>query len=103
MEPEIKKAPREIPIDREVIETEHIEKNGKTYWLSADKRLFNSNEKFIGWLEDGVYTPSPKIQKIRDIIDAEARKRLEEEKLLKNKLKLEDAIKKRMNELRNQK
>jgi hypothetical protein len=75
------------------IETHLIIKNGRRYWISEDGQLFNDNEKFIGWYKDGVYRPSSDIQIKRDRIDCEARKRLA-------KAKFEDAVKKRMNELR---
>ena len=74
-------------------ETHLITKNGRRYWINADYELFNDEDKFIGWYKSGVYTPSPKIQKRRDLVDEEAQRRLNEEKF-------EEAIKRRMNELR---
>ena len=74
------------------METTLIEKNGREYWIGDDKKLYNSKEKFIGWLDNGVYVPSNDIQVKRNRIDSEARKRL-------NKAKFEESVKKRMNEL----
>ena len=69
-----------------------IEKNGREYWIGDDNKLYNSKDKFIGWLYNGVYVPSNDIRIKRNRIDIEARKRL-------NKAKFEESVKKRMNEL----
>ena len=77
----------------EKVETHLITKNGREYWITDDYELFNKKDKFIGWYKSGIYTPSPAIQVRRNIIEAEAKKRLNEEKL-------EEAIKRRITELR---
>ena len=75
------------------VETHLITKNGRRYWISAEYELFNDEDKFIGWYKAGIYTPSPAIQVRRNKIEGEAQRRLNEEKF-------EEAIKRRMTELR---
>ena len=84
----------------EYVEADVIWKNGKEYLLANDGRLFNSCEKFIGWLVDGKYTPSPAILRKRDRIDQEAKRRLEQEREAKKKVVFESAVRRRMDELR---
>ena len=74
-------------------------RNGREYGVTDDGRLYklkDTGDIFIGWLKNGVYTPSNDIQAKRNKIDSEARKRLA-------KAKFEDAVKKRMDQLRNSK
>jgi hypothetical protein len=76
-----------------------ITRNGREYGVTNDGSLYklkDTGDKFIGWLDNGVYTPSNDIQVKRNKIESEARKRLA-------KAKFEDAVKKRMDELRGSK
>ena len=88
----------------EGVECDVIEKNGREYLLTPDSRLFTSTGKFIGWLNNGVYEPSSKIKKRREIergrIDQEAHRRLYYEKERQKKEQFEEAVLQRMNELR---
>ena len=88
----------------EGVECDVIEKNGREYLLTPDSRLFTSTGKFIGWLNNGVYEPSTKIlrrrEQERERIDQEARARLFYERERQKKERFEEAVKRRMNELR---
>ena len=81
-----------------------IEQHGREYLITEDKRLFTLQGKYIGWLNNGVYEPSTKILKRREQererIEQEAHKRLYEEKERQKKQRFEEAVKRRMNELR---
>lgn len=76
-----------------------IEQHGREYLLSGN-RVFNLREKYIGWLNNGVYEPSTKILKRRERVEQEAQKRLYEEKERQKKERFEQAVVRRMNELR---
>jgi hypothetical protein len=82
-----------------------IRKNGNIYLLAMDGRLFKAGtgtscDKFIGWLVDGKYTPSPSILRNRDRIDQEAKRRLDQERDANKKVLFESAVRRRMDELR---
>jgi ribosomal protein S21 len=81
-----------------------IEQHGREYLITEDKRLFTLQGKYIGWLNNGVYEPSTKILKRREQererIDQEARARLFYEKERQKKQRFEEAVKRRMDELR---
>ena len=80
-----------------------IEQHGREYLLS-DNRVFTLQGKYIGWLNNGVYEPSTKILKRREQererIEQEARARLFYEKERQKKQRFEEAVKRRMDELR---
>ena len=102
-----KKAPKifvQNEADAKEGEFDVIEKHGREYLLSEDKRLFTLEGKYIGWLNNGVYEPSTKIlkqrERERDRIEQEAQKRLYEEKERLKKARFEEAVRNRMNELR---
>jgi len=88
----------------EGLECDVIEQHGREYLLAPDSRLFTSTGKFIGWLINGVYEPSSKILKKREQererIDQEARARLFYERERQKKERFEEAVKRRMDELR---
>ena len=88
----------------EGVECDVIEKNGREYLLAPDSRLFTSEGKFIGWLINGVYEPSSKIKKRREHererVEQEAKKRLYYERERLKKERFEEAVRKRMDELR---
>ena len=80
-----------------------IEQHGREYLLSGN-RLFTLRGKYIGWLNNGVYEPSTKIlrrrEQERERVEQEAQKRLYEEKERQKKQRFEEAVTRRMNELR---
>lgn len=88
----------------EGVECDVIEKNGREYLLTDDKRLFTTEGKFIGWLFNGIYEPSPKIRRQREHererVEQEAQKRLYYEKERLKKERFEEAVLRRMDELR---
>ena len=83
---------------------EVIEQHGREYLISEDKRLFTLKGKYIGWLNNGVYEPSSKILRRREIererVDQEAHRRLYYERERQKKEQFEEAVLRRMNELR---
>jgi hypothetical protein len=102
-----KKAPKIFVQDETDLgegEYDVIEQHGREYLITEDKRLFTLQGKYIGWLNNGVYEPSPKILKKREQererIDQEARARLFYERERQKKARFEEAVKRRMDELR---
>lgn len=80
-----------------------IEQHGREYLLSGN-RVFTLRGKYIGWLNKGVYEPSTKILKKREmereLVELAAHYRLQQEKERKKKQRFEEAVKRRMDELR---
>jgi hypothetical protein len=103
-----KKEPKIVQNETDLGEGEFyvIEKHGREYLLSGN-RLFTVQGKYIGWLNNGVYEPSTKILKKREkremerqLVEFAAHYRLQQEREQQKKQRFEEAVRKRMNELR---
>lgn len=101
-----KKEPKNVQNETDLGEGEYdvIEQHGREYLISEDKRLFTLKGKYIGWLNNGVYEPSTKILKKREMererVEMAAHYRLQQEKEQQKKERFEKAVRKRMDQLR---